>query len=90
MFVLLNALHSSQIVMELSCKIPLIGMHLQAELKTVCILISWLLGSQLFWIYTVFKTEYSINMLRVTPVKIVKIKKKVFDVLTQIHHYDNK
>ena len=34
------------------------NMYLQVEWKTVWILISWLLRSQLIWIYTVFKTAY--------------------------------
>ena len=36
-----------------------ISMYLQAEGKTVWILISWLLRSQLIWIYTVFKMVFS-------------------------------
>ena len=38
----------------ISCQIPVIRVYLQAEWKTVWILISCLLRSQLIWIYTVF------------------------------------
>ena len=47
-------LHSSQIFLLLICRIPVNSM-LQAKWKTVWILISWLLRSQLIWVYTVLK-----------------------------------
>ena len=50
-------LHSSPIFAYLKCSIPAIGVHLKAEWKIVWILISWLLRSQLIWIYNDFKTR---------------------------------
>ena len=52
-----KVLHSSPIFIQLACSIPVISMYLQAGLKTVWILISWLLRNQLIWIYTVFKID---------------------------------
>ena len=44
----------------ITCRIPVVRMFLQVEWKTVQILISWLLRSQLIRIWTVFKTWYDI------------------------------
>ena len=50
-------LHSYQFLFQYTCTVTVISMFLQAKWKTVWILISWLLRSQLIWICTVFKTK---------------------------------
>ena len=51
-------LHSSSIFIQPTGTIPVIRIYSQADLKTMWILISWLLRSQLIWTYYVFKMGY--------------------------------
>ena len=62
--------HSFHIFIQSNCMIPFFGMYLQAEWKTVWILISWLLRSQLIRIHTVFYLRiYTLYGIRVNHVK---------------------
>ena len=70
----------STIFILLSCRVSDIKVYLQVEWKIVWIMISWLLRSQLIWIYTVFEMGYiQFIMLRVKQeCTVVSFTAKVF------------